>query len=124
MPKYDIRVTPQATFLADQSKPDEGHYVFAYAIQIHNAGEVTARLLSRHWIITDGNGDVQEVRGQGVVGEQPSIAPGETYRYSSGAGIATPVGIMHGTYQMLAEDGTLFNASIPSFTLSIPRVLH
>jgi ApaG protein len=98
--------------------------VFAYTINIKNTGNIAAQLVSRHWIITDANDLVQEVRGLGVVGEQPLLKPGESFEYTSGAAIATPVGIMRGSYQMMAEDGTQFDAPIPEFTLSVPRVLH
>jgi ApaG protein len=98
--------------------------VFAYTITITNTGEVSAQLLSRHWIITDANNLVQEVKGQGVVGAQPKLKPGESFEYSSGSVLTTPVGTMRGAYQMVAEDGTRFDATIPEFTLSAPRVLH
>ena len=122
--KYDITVTTKTQYLADQSDEAAGKFVFAYTITIKNTGTAPAQLISRHWIITDSNGKVQEVKGLGVVGEQPLLAPGEGYEYTSGASIATPVGTMRGTYQMVAEDGTRFDATIPEFTLSIPRVLH
>jgi ApaG protein len=122
--RYEITVTPKTQYLADQSDEAADRYVFAYTITILNTGAATAQLLSRHWIITDANGKVQEVKGLGVVGEQPKLAPGESYEYTSGAAIATPVGTMRGSYQMIAEDGTKFDAPIPEFTLSIPRVLH
>jgi ApaG protein len=122
--KHDITVTARPQYLADQSDEAAGKYVFAYTITIRNTGTVPAQLISRHWIITDSDGKVQEVKGLGVVGEQPLLAPGESYEYTSGAAIATPVGTMRGTYQMVAEDGTRFDATIPEFTLSIPRVLH
>jgi ApaG protein len=122
--RYEITVTPKTQYLADQSDEAADRYVFAYTITILNTGAATAQLLSRHWIITDANGKVQEVKGLGVVGEQPKLAPGESYEYTSGAAIATPVGTMRGSYQMVAEDGTKFDAPIPEFTLSIPRVLH
>ncbi|MGB0135403.1 Co2+/Mg2+ efflux protein ApaG [Dokdonella sp.] len=121
---HDIAVSVEAQFIDEQSRPLEDHYVFAYTITIHNRGTLAARLISRHWIITDGNGGIREVRGDGVVGEQPSMGPGEGYEYTSGAILETSVGTMHGSYQMLAEDGTRFDADIPSFVLSIPRTLH
>jgi len=120
----EITVTAKTQYLADQSDEAADRYVFAYTITIRNTGTATAQLISRHWIITDANGKVQEVKGLGVVGEQPKLAPGESYEYTSGAAIATPVGTMRGSYQMVAEDGTKFDAPIPEFTLSIPRVLH
>ena len=122
--KYDISVTARAMFVPEQSDEDEGRYVFAYTITITNTGEVAARLVSRHWLITDSDNHVQEVRGMGVVGEQPFLKPTERFEYTSGAAIATPVGTMRGTYQMVAEDGTQFEATIPEFMLSMPRVLH
>ncbi|HSD40447.1 MAG TPA: Co2+/Mg2+ efflux protein ApaG [Burkholderiales bacterium] len=122
--RHEITVTAKTQYLADQSDEAADRYVFAYTITIRNTGAAAAQLVSRHWIITDSNGKVQEVKGLGVVGEQPKLAPGESYEYTSGAAIATPVGTMRGSYQMVAEDGTKFDAPIPEFTLSIPRVLH
>jgi len=122
--KYDITVAARTTFIPDQSDLDSARYVFAYTITITNTGTLPAQLVSRHWIITDSNNQVQEVRGQGVVGEQPLLRPNESFQYTSGTAIATPVGTMRGTYQMVAEDGVQFDAAIPEFTLSMPRVLH
>lgn len=122
--KYRIEVTPVAHFIPDQSSPDDGRFLFAYTITIRNVGELPAQLLSRHWIITDANEAVQEVRGLGVVGKQPLLKPGESFQYTSGSQLNTPVGTMRGTYQMVAEDGTHFEAEIPEFTLAMPRVLH
>lgn len=122
--KYLIEIHPRPQFIPDQSDPDGSRYVFAYTIAIRNAGALPAQLLSRHWIITDGEGAVQEVRGQGVVGEQPLLQPGESFEYTSGCALATPVGTMKGTYQMVAADGTRFDAAIPEFVLAMPRVLH
>jgi len=122
--QYDVTVSAATRYLADQSDEDAGRYVFAYTITIRNAGRVAAQLLSRHWVITDAQGLVQEVRGLGVVGAQPKLKPGESFEYTSGTSIATPVGTMRGEYQMVAEDGTRFDAPIPEFTLSVPRVLH
>ncbi|MEI7614185.1 MAG: Co2+/Mg2+ efflux protein ApaG [Betaproteobacteria bacterium] len=122
--KYQIAVSAAPQFIADQSDPATDRYVFAYTITIENVGTVPAQLISRHWVITDGNSRVQEVRGLGVVGEQPLLRPGETFEYTSGCQLDTPVGTMHGTYQMTADDGTQFDAVIAEFTLSIPRVLH
>lgn len=122
--KYEITVTSRVDYLADQSDEAAGRYVFAYTISISNTGTIAAQLISRHWIITDAEGKVQEVKGLGVVGEQPLLKPGETYEYTSGSAIPTPVGTMKGSYQMVAEDGTRFDAPIPEFVLSVPRVLH
>ena len=122
--KYEITVAARTAFIPDQSDLDSGRYVFAYTITITNSGTLPAQLMSRHWIITDANNQVQEVRGQGVVGEQPLLRPNESFQYTSGTAIATPVGTMRGTYQMVAEDGMQFDAPIPEFTLSMPRVLH
>ena len=122
--KYDITVAARTAFIPDQSDVDSGRYVFAYTITITNTGTVPAQLVSRHWIITDSNNLVQEVKGNGVVGEQPLLRPQESFQYTSGTAIATPVGTMRGSYQMVAEDGFRFDAPIPEFTLSMPRVLH
>jgi ApaG protein len=122
--KYDITIVPKATYVEDQSDPSKDQYVFAYTITISNTGNVSAQLISRHWIITDANGKVLEVKGLGVVGQQPLLKPGESFEYTSGTHLETAVGTMHGTYQMIAEDGQQFDAPIPSFTLSVPRVLH
>jgi len=122
--RYEITVVARSTYVPEQSDEDGGRFVFAYTITITNSGAVAARLVSRHWIITDSDNHVQEVRGMGVVGEQPMLKPQESFEYTSGTAIATPVGTMRGTYQMVAEDGTAFDAQIPEFTLSIPRVLH
>jgi ApaG protein len=122
--KYAIAVTAHSTYLPDQSDEEDDRYVFAYTIRITNEGNVPAQLMSRHWIITDADNQVQEVRGMGVVGEQPTLGPGDTFEYSSGSSIPTAVGTMRGTYQMVATDGTRFEARIPEFTLSVPRVLH
>ncbi|MGD8593244.1 MAG: Co2+/Mg2+ efflux protein ApaG [Gammaproteobacteria bacterium] len=121
---YDVKVNVKTMYIPDQSDPDTDRYVFAYTITIHNEGTVAAKLLTRHWIINDANGNVQEVHGEGVVGEQPYLKPGESFQYTSGTVIETPVGSMEGSYQMLAEDGTPFDAKIPAFTLSLPNKLH
>ena len=123
-PTYKIDVTAESFFLPDRSDEDDSRYVFAYTIKVTNAGTVAAQLISRHWIITDSNGRIQEVRGEGVVGEQPKLDPGAMFEYTSSAALETPVGTMRGSYQMVAEDGTRFEAEVPEFTLSIPRVLH
>jgi ApaG protein len=122
--EYGIAVSAATQYLADQSDESAARFVFAYTILIRNTGSIAAQLISRHWIITDSQGLVQEVRGLGVVGAQPLLQPGETFEYTSGASIATSVGTMRGSYQMVAEDGTRFEATIPEFTLSVPRVLH
>jgi ApaG protein len=122
--RYQIQVEARPAFLADQSDPAKGQYVFAYTIRITNTGNLTAQLISRHWIITDGEHRVQEVKGLGVVGQQPVLKPGESFEYTSGASLPTAVGTMHGSYQLVAEDGHSFEAPIASFTLSVPRTLH
>jgi ApaG protein len=122
--KRHITVTARVAFVPEQSDVEESRYVFAYTITITNTGTVAARLVSRHWIITDADDKVQEVKGDGVVGEQPFLRPSGTFEYTSGAAIATPVGTMRGTYHMVGEDGIAFDAPIPEFTLSMPRVLH
>jgi len=121
---HDISVKTRTVYIADQSDPANDRYVFAYTISITNTGSVAAQLLSRHWVITDAADKVQEVRGKGVVGEQPHLRPGESFEYTSGSAIATPVGTMRGSYQMVADDGVKFDVVIPEFTLSMPRVLH
>ncbi len=123
-PKYDIRVSARTIYLRDQSDEASGRYVFAYTITISNTGTVAAKLISRHWIITDSDQNTQEVRGLGVVGEQPLLKPQETYEYTSGTTLATAVGTMRGSYRMVTEDGHEFDAVIPEFILSIPRTLH
>jgi ApaG protein len=119
-----IKVDVETNYVEDQSDPRERRYVFAYTITIRNEGRVPARLLTRHWIITDANGKVQEVRGDGVVGEQPYLKPGQGFRYSSGAVLETPVGAMQGTYQMVSDDGQHFDAPIQPFRLAMPGLLH
>ena len=122
--KRHITVTAKVAFVPEQSDVGQSRYVFAYTMTITNTGTVPARLVSRHWIITDSDNKVQEVKGEGVVGEQPFLRPSEKFEYTSGAAIATPVGTMRGSYQMVGEDGVQFDAPIPEFTLSMPRVLH
>lgn len=121
---YLVDIDVATLYLDEQSEPDEDRYVFAYTIRIRNNGKVPAQLLTRHWVITDANGKVQEVSGEGVVGEQPWLRPGDDFTYTSGAVLETHLGTMHGSYAMLADDGTRFQASIPPFTLSVPRTLH
>ncbi|HEX2494195.1 MAG TPA: Co2+/Mg2+ efflux protein ApaG [Steroidobacter sp.] len=122
--RHKIRVQAIATYVDEQSKPEDGHYAFSYTITIRNEGQVPARLLTRRWLITDANGKVKEVRGDGVVGEQPYLLPGQGFRYSSGAVIDTPVGAMQGSYEMVADDGARFEAPIAPFTLAMPGMLH
>jgi len=120
--KIFVEVTP--AYIAEQSDPSNDHYVFSYTVTIRNEGDQAAKLLTRHWIITDGDGQVQEVRGDGVIGEQPHLKPGEGFQYTSGTFMSTPVGTMHGSYQMITDDGEKFEAKIPSFRLSVPNILH
>ncbi len=124
MAAYQMTVTVKTQYLEDQSDPDRSHYVFAYAVTIKNSGNVAAQLISRHWVITDANNHVQEVRGLGVVGHQPLLQPGEQFEYTSGTTLATPQGTMHGEYFCVAEDGEQFESPIPEFVLSLPRTLH
>ena len=119
-----IRIEVVTNYLADQSEPSDHRFVFSYTITIRNEGPQAARLLTRHWIITDANGKVQEVVGEGVVGEQPHLLPGQGFRYSSGAIIETPVGAMQGKYRMVDDQGEQFDAPIAPFTLAMPGVLH
>jgi ApaG protein len=121
---FDIGIDVATNYVDDQSEPDSDRYVFAYTITISNNGELPARLISRHWVITDANGKVQEVTGDGVVGEQPHLNPGEVFRYSSGAILETPVGAMQGLYRMEADNGVNFDAPIAPFTLAVPGLLH
>ena len=121
---YSFEVDVETNFVPEQSDPDDRRFVFAYTITIRNVGAVPAKLLTRHWVITDADGRVQEVRGEGVVGEQPHLDPGEGFRYTSGTMLETPVGSMQGSYHMLADDGVEFDAEIQPFTLSVPHTLH
>jgi ApaG protein len=122
--KHQIQVDVATQYLAEQSDAEADRYVFSYSITITNTGNVAAQLISRHWIITDADGKVQEVRGLGVVGHQPLLQPGEKFEYSSGCALPTAVGTMKGSYQMVAEDGEQFEAPIAEFLLSMPRILH
>ena len=122
--KYAVSVSTETRYVADQSNEAKERFVFTYTVTIHNSGTIPAQLISRHWVITDARNQVQEVRGLGVVGAQPLLKPGENFEYTSGTALATPMGTMRGSYQMVAEDGTQFDAAIPEFTLSVPRVLH
>ncbi len=123
-PKHDIRVDVETAFIPEQSDTDANRYVFSYTITIRNQGSLPARLLNRHWIITDANGRVEEVRGPGVVGEKPYLKPGQYYRYSSGAVLETPVGAMEGDYEMLDDEGERFLAPIPAFSLRTPNTVN
>jgi ApaG protein len=122
--KYAFKVSVQTAYLPDQSDPEDSKYAFAYTVTIANEGNVPAQLISRHWVITDANNYVQEVKGLGVVGAQPLLAPGQQFEYTSGTLLATPVGAMRGTYQIVAEDGNFFDAVIEPFTLAVPKVLN
>ena len=124
MVAYQMTVTVRTQYLEDQSDPDRSHFVFAYAVTIKNSGNVPSQVISRHWVITDANNHVQEVRGLGVVGHQPLLQPGEQFEYTSGTTLATPHGTMHGEYFCVAEDGEQFESPIPEFVLSLPRTLH
>jgi len=121
---YTLEIQIATRFLDEESKPDADRFVFAYTIRIRNVGRLPAQLVARHWIITDANGRVEEVRGDGVVGEQPRLEPGEDFTYTSGAVLTTSVGTMEGSYDMIGDDGAHFDAPIPPFTLSVPRTLH
>ena len=123
-PKYQLSIAVQPRYLPDQSYPAKGQYAFAYTVRITNAGSVPTQLISRHWVITDGNGKIVEVKGLGVVGHQPLLAPGQSFEYTSGSQLATPAGTMQGSYFCVAEDGERFEAPIPAFSLAMPRTLH
>jgi ApaG protein len=122
--RYECLVTVETEFLPDQSDLERNRYAFAYHIKIVNTGNVAAQLISRHWVIDEFNGEQQEVRGLGIVGAQPLLQPGQLFEYTSGTVLTTPNGKMHGSYQMVADDGTAFDITVPAFTLSMPRVLH
>lgn len=122
--KYEIKVEVETEYLPEQSDTAASRFVFAYHITLRNTGNVPAQLISRHWLITDADGAIQEVKGLGVVGHQPLLAPDQSFEYTSGCALTTAVGTMRGTYQMVADDGTQFEATIPEFVLSMPRVLH
>lgn len=123
-PLYRIEIEVRTTYIEEQSDPENDRYVFAYTVTMRNTGTIAAKLLSRHWVITDANNHTEEVRGEGVVGEQPHLEPGEGFQYTSGTVLDTPIGSMHGSYKMIADDGERFDAEIPMFTLSIPHILH
>ncbi|PJK12483.1 Co2+/Mg2+ efflux protein ApaG [Lysobacteraceae bacterium NML07-0707] len=121
---YAISIEVLTHYLDEESSPEHNRYVFSYTIRIENQGTIAARLTHRHWVVTDADGHVEEIHGEGVVGEQPWLRPGDGFEYSSGVVLPTSLGTMHGSYEMLADDGTCFLAEIPAFTLSIPRTLH
>lgn len=121
---YALTVEVRTCFDPDKSRPEDDHYVFTYTVKLHNIGRIPVQLLKRYWLITDANGGTEEVHGEGVVGEQPWMRPGDDFEYTSGAILKTDVGTMRGCYQLVADDGTHFEADIPQFTLSIPRTLH
>ena len=123
-PNHKIKVDVETNYVEEQSDPKERRFVFSYTVTLRNEGQVPAKLLTRHWIITDANGKVQEVRGDGVVGEQPHLEPGQGFRYTSGTVLETPVGSMQGSYQMVADDGHKFDAPIAPFRLAVPGLLH
>nr|CRH06207.1 protein associated with Co2+ and Mg2+ efflux [Candidatus Magnetococcus massalia] len=122
--RFNIEVSVEATYLPEQSEPQIQQYIFAYTVTIHNSGREGVKLLARHWIISDANGTIQEVKGEGVVGEQPHLMPGESFQYTSGTPLSTPVGSMRGSYQMVADDGTSFDAEIAPFALFGPATIH
>lgn len=124
MAAYELTVTVHTQYLEDQSDPDNARFVFAYSVTMKNTGTVAAQVISRHWVITDANDHVEQVRGLGVVGYQPLLQPGEQFEYTSGTSLVTPQGTMHGEYFCVAEDGEQFEAKIPEFVLSLPRTLH
>lgn len=121
---YNIQIEVQTIYVDVQSEPEDNRYVFAYTITIRNVGALSAKLLTRHWVITDANGKVQEVHGEGVIGEQPYLRPGEDFQYTSATMIETPVGSMEGRYQMISDDGQSFYVEIPAFSLARPHTLH
>ena len=122
--KYAFKVSVETAYLPDQSSPEDNQYAFAYMVTITNVGSISAQLISRHWIITDANNHVQEVQGLGVVGAQPLLQPNQSFEYTSGTLLATPVGAMRGTYKIVAEDATFFDAVIQPFTLAVPKMLN
>ena len=124
MSTYRLNVSVKTRHIPEQSDATEARYVFAYTITITNTGDIASQVISRHWIITDAEAHVEEVKGLGVVGHQPLLSPGESFEYTSGTALATPNGSMRGSYFVVAEDGTRFEASIPEFSLAVPRSLH
>ena len=121
---HNIHIDVETDYIPEQSEPEANRYVYTYTITIRNDGNVPARLMTRHWVINHANGKVEEVRGEGVIGEQPYMRPGEGFRYTSGTILETPYGDMNGSYQMLADDVVEFDAEIPAFTLTMPNTLH
>jgi ApaG protein len=121
---HNIHIDVETDYIPEQSEPEANRYVFTYTITIRNDGKVPARLMTRHWVINHANGKVEEVRGEGVIGEQPYMRPGQGFRYTSGTVLETPYGDMNGSYQMLADDGVEFDAEIPAFSLTMPNTLH
>jgi len=121
---HEIEITVETAYIPEQSIPDDNRFVFAYTITITNTGDLASKLLRRNWLITDANNKVQEVHGDGVVGEQPYLHPGESFRYTSGTILETPVGCMEGSYELITDDGAEFDAPIPIFRLSMPNTLH
>ena len=121
---YNIAVHVETQYIEAESRPQQNFYIFAYHITITNKGDIAAKLLTRHWIITDSNGRVQEVKGDGVIGKQPYLQPNESFRYTSGTMMETPVGTMEGSYQMVTDNGEKFDAEIPAFVLALPNMLH
>ncbi len=124
MKKYHIETTVQTRYIEEESSPEQMHYVFSYTITIKNIGEEPAKLITRHWIITDADGHIQEVRGKGVIGQQPHLKSGESYTYTSGTAMKTAIGFMQGSYQMVADDDTKFDATVAAFRLVVPGILH
>ncbi len=124
MTKYRIETHVDTRYIEEESSPEQSHYIFSYTITITNKGEIPAKLISRHWIITDADGRIQEVRGKGVIGQQPHLKPGESYTYTSGTSLQTAIGFMQGSYQMVADDDTKFDATISAFRLVVPGLLH
>ncbi len=121
---YNINVTVDSQYIEAESNPEANRFVFAYTVRIENKGDIAAKLISRHWIITDANNRTQEVKGKGVIGEQPYLKPGESFEYTSGTMMETPVGSMYGSYQMIANDEHSFDALIEPFTLALPKILN
>ena len=124
MKPYDLSISVTPQYLAEQSDPDKNRFVFAYTVRITNHGQHAAQVISRHWVITDARQNVQEVRGLGVVGQQPLLAPGASFEYTSGCPLPTPFGTMKGSYHCVGDNGIPFEVEIPEFVLAMPRTLH